>query len=72
MTVPPDPKPQGHVTQLGQVTSGSIAVWAGGATGQLQDGGTTAVVKLSGLPTSDPHVVGQLWSNSGAVTVSAG
>lgn len=24
------------------------------------------------LPTSDPEVVGQLWSNSGVVTVSAG
>lgn len=72
MPVPPDPKPQGHVTQVGQVTSGSLVVWTGGATGQLQDAGTTAVVMLAGLPTSDPHVVGQLWRNLGVVTVSAG
>ncbi|MFZ5829815.1 MAG: hypothetical protein ACOY3P_06995 [Planctomycetota bacterium] len=29
-------------------------------------------VLLEGLPTSDPGVSGALWSNSGAVTVSAG
>lgn len=26
----------------------------------------------SGLPTADPHVGGELWANSGALTVSAG
>lgn len=31
-----------------------------------------SVVILSGLPTSDPTVAGQLWSNSGVLTVSAG
>ena len=34
--------------------------------------GTNSVVILTDLPTSDPSVVGQLWSNSGVVTVSAG
>jgi len=34
--------------------------------------GTNSVVILSDLPTSDPSVVGQLWSNSGVLTVSAG
>lgn len=29
-------------------------------------------VVMTGLPTSDPHVVGHLWANSGVVTVSAG
>jgi hypothetical protein len=29
-------------------------------------------VFLGDLPTADPHVVGQIWSNSGVVTVSAG
>jgi hypothetical protein len=29
-------------------------------------------VIITGLPTSDPAVVGALWSNSGVVTVSAG
>jgi hypothetical protein len=27
---------------------------------------------IPGLPTADPHVVGQLWANGGVVTVSAG
>lgn len=27
---------------------------------------------MSNLPTSDPSVTGQLWANSGVVTVSAG
>lgn len=35
---------------------------------ELKDGST---VKLN-LPTADPEVAGQLWSNSGVVTVSAG
>jgi hypothetical protein len=34
--------------------------------------GTNSVVIISGLPTSDPSVAGQLWSDSGVVTVSAG
>ena len=34
--------------------------------------GTNSVVILSDLPTSDPAVAGQLWSNSGVLTVSAG
>ena len=31
-----------------------------------------AVVDASALPTVDPAVAGQLWSNTGVVTVSAG
>lgn len=34
--------------------------------------GTNSVVILSDLPTSDPTVAGQLWSNLGVLTVSAG
>ena len=34
--------------------------------------GTNSVVIVSDLPTSDPAVAGQLWSNAGVVTVSAG
>ena len=34
--------------------------------------GTNSVVIFSDLPTSDPSVAGQLWSNSGVLTVSAG
>lgn len=32
----------------------------------------SGVVTLSGLPTSDPTVAGQLWNNAGVLTVSAG
>lgn len=34
--------------------------------------GTNSVVIISDLPTTDPEVVGQLYSDSGIVTVSAG
>ena len=34
--------------------------------------GADIVVKLVGLPTSDPEVAGQLWSDEGTVKVSAG
>lgn len=34
--------------------------------------GTNSVVIFSDLPTSDPTVAGQLWSNAGVLTVSAG
>jgi len=34
--------------------------------------GTNSVVIFSDLPTADPEVVGQIWSNSGVLTVSAG
>lgn len=32
----------------------------------------SGVVKLTGLPISDPHVVGEVWANSHVLTVSAG
>ena len=32
----------------------------------------SGTVTLSGLPTADPAVAGQLWNNAGVVTVSAG
>lgn len=34
--------------------------------------GTNSVVIISDLPTSNPSVAGQLWSNSGVINVSAG
>ena len=34
--------------------------------------GTNSVVIIKDLPTSDPTVAGQIWSNSGVLTVSAG
>lgn len=33
---------------------------------------SNASIIMSALPTSDPSVAGQLWSNSGVLTVSAG
>jgi hypothetical protein len=39
-------------------------------TGTVTINGTTIII--SSLPTSDPSVAGQLWSNSGVLTVSAG
>lgn len=41
-----------------------------GASVTLSVSGTN--VLITGLPTSDPSVAGALWSNSGALTVSAG
>ena len=33
---------------------------------------SNATLNMTNLPTSDPAVAGQLWNNSGALTVSAG
>lgn len=33
---------------------------------------TSSTVTMAGLPTSDPAVAGQLWNNTGVLTVSAG
>jgi len=33
---------------------------------------TSSTVLMTGLPTADPHFVGQLWNNAGVLTVSAG
>jgi len=34
--------------------------------------GTNSVIIINDLPTSDPSVAGQIYSNSGVLTVSAG
>lgn len=50
--------------------SGNVAV-----PGNLDVKGTTTLegtLTTSGLPTADPHVAGQVWKNSGVLTVSAG
>lgn len=46
----------------------------GGVTGAVAATTLSAsgAVTLSGLPTSDPLVAGQLWNDSGVLTVSAG
>lgn len=62
------------------VTGGNIVINAGD-TGSifLQDGGVTTaqfgnkgLIKLNGLPTSDPLVANQLWNDNGILKISAG
>lgn len=54
-------------------TTGAVTTTATfGAATTVNDLTVADVVIFSGLPTSDPAVVGQLWSNAGVLTVSAG
>lgn len=55
-------------------TNGFIGAVTGAVTGAVVATTITAsgAVIFSGLPTSDPSVAGQLWSNVGVLTVSAG
>jgi len=56
----------GTLTQTGSVTtSGDVTVGNDLTV-------TGDVVSMANLPVADPEVAGQLWSNSGVVTVSAG
>ncbi len=59
-------------TFSGPVTSqnGFIGTVTGSVTATTLS--ASGVVILSGLPTADPAVAGQLWSDSGVLTVSAG
>ena len=53
----------------GNVT-GAVSATTLTTTGAVTIDGTTVVI--SDLPTADPEVVGQLWNNSGVLSVSAG
>ena len=53
-----------------QSANGFIGNVSGAVT--ATDLSASGVVILSGLPTADPEVVGQLWNNAGVLTVSAG
>ena len=54
-------------------TSGAVTVDATlGASTSVTNLTASGIVIFSGLPTADPHVAGQVWSNSGVLTVSAG
>lgn len=54
-------------------TTGVVTVTSTlGATTSVTNLTASGVVKFTGLPTADPHVVGELWSNAGVLTVSAG
>lgn len=63
----------GFQTITKNATTGAVTVTATfGAATTVNDLTVADVVIFSGLPTSDPAVAGQLWSNSGVLTVSAG
>lgn len=54
-------------------TTGAITTTATfGAATTVEDLTASGTVIFSDLPTSDPSVAGQLWSDSGVLTVSAG
>lgn len=63
----------GFQTITKNATTGAVTVTATlGAATSVNDLTVADVVIFSGLPTSDPLVVGQLWNDSGVLTVSAG
>ena len=54
-------------------TTGAVTVDATFAAATvIEDLTASGTIILSGLPTSDPSVAGQLYSNAGVLTVSAG
>ena len=55
---------------VGGNTPAAVSATTLTTTGTLTINGTTIVI--SDLPTSDPAVAGQLYSNAGVLTVSAG
>lgn len=57
-----------YQTKVYEKQGGAEYVVASGGQLTVESGGKIVAT----LPTADPHVVGQLWSNSGVVTVSAG
>lgn len=63
----------GFQTVTKNATTGAVTTTATfGPTTSINDLTVADVVIFSGLPTSDPAVAGQLWSNAGVLTVSAG
>lgn len=63
---------EGDIT--GNITGDVTGDVTGSVTGEVSatDLSASGVVIFSDLPTADPEVVGQLWNNTGVVTVSAG
>ena len=58
-----------EITGAGSIEDGGTFTIESGGTLTLDSGGTLA---LTGIPTSDPGVDGQVWANSNVLTVSAG
>lgn len=65
-----------NMQQQGEANVGNLLVSNGD--GFAQDAGISstapsfATLTLTALPTADPHVVGAVWNNSGALAISAG
>lgn len=58
-----------------EVGGDSLVVAPGGSidfNGVAFSVGAAGELVITGLPSADPHVAGQLWANSGVLTVSAG
>lgn len=55
-------------------TAAAASTGTSGATVPLLNGNNTfsGTVKMTTLPTADPHVAGQLWNNAGVLQVSGG
>lgn len=63
----------GFQTISKNATTGAVTTTATfGASTSITDLTASGVVIFSSLPVADPHVAGQLWANSGVLTVSAG
>lgn len=63
----------GFQTVTQNATTGAVTVTSTlGASTSITNLTASGTVILSGIPTADPHVAGQLWSNAGVLTVSAG
>ena len=70
----------GQTVVAGGPTGPTGPTGAGGATGATGPTGPTGpavsgavlYAATGAIPTSDPHIVGHIWSNSGTITISAG
>ena len=60
----------GFVGAVAGAVTGAVAATTLSASGAVSL--TNAVISIPNLPTADPLVAGQLWNNSGVLTVSAG
>ena len=67
----PDGERAVRISQSFREMEAAIARWVADAT-VTNLTVTGSVVIMNNLPTSDPLVAGQLWSNAGVLTVSAG
>ena len=59
------------LTTISDLLTTYSAQW-GDIISSVQDFNITGNLSLVGLPTSDPLIIGEVWNNSGIMTVSAG